>query len=435
MAETDTETDTETEASSLHVPLEKPPLAFTLNVRKIVVKVLAGGIRVPAFQRPLRWQAPDVVKLFDSILRGYPIGSLLFWKRPMGADPELRIGNARISVPATQEGWYIVDGQQRITSLSAALLDLKPDGRQALDGSLRSRRGRSSSPVLSRSAKSISTSRCPSWEIYRRLGRWLRDCTLDEATQSYVENVQARILDYELPAYLMDTDDDKALMGVFARLNSTGVRMRTDEVFHALLGTRARSDGPLDLSSLQAACDLDGFGQPPRQEVLKAVLAMSGIDPTRRLEDLGEEVTDRLVSATDAREALQRTVAFLQAARGGDEDPGAGTPAYCFLPYPVVFVILARWFHLFPEPDATTRRELALALARGGDGRSPAGGGVGDAASGRPHRAGPTGRVAPRLTGRGSRARTNRLEPEPLRREKRVEPRGGADASVAGAAG
>ena len=354
----------ETETNSLHVPLEKPPLAFTLNVRKIVVKVAAGEIRVPAFQRPLRWQASDVVKLFDSILRGYPIGSLLFWKQSMAADPALRIGNARIAAPATQEGWYIVDGQQRITTLAAALLDLNQTGdKRWMVHFDPSRNVFLSGPIASREVgKHVPLSALGD---LRRLGRWFRDCALDESTQSYVETVQARILDYELPAYLMDTDDAEALMGVFARLNSTGVRMRTDEVFHALLGTRARSHGPFDLSSLQAACDLDGFGQPPRQEVLKAVLAMSGIDPTRRLEDLGEEVTDTLVSAADAREALQRTVAFLQASAGVNDEPGAGIPAYCFLPYPVVFVILARWFHLFPEPDATTRRELSRWLWRG----------------------------------------------------------------------
>jgi hypothetical protein len=107
----------------------------------------------------------------------------------------------------------------------------------------------------------------------RRLSRWLRDCTLEEALQTHVEAVQQRLLDYELPAYLMDTENPEGLKGAFARLNSTGVRMRPDEVFQALLGTNARSQGPLDLDSIQAACDLDGFGQPPRPEILKAVLA------------------------------------------------------------------------------------------------------------------------------------------------------------------
>lgn len=84
----------------LHAPLERPPQALTLNVRRLLGKVLAGEIRVPDFQRPLRWRSADVVKLFDSILKGYPIGALLFWKRPAPADSALRIGGARLAVPA-----------------------------------------------------------------------------------------------------------------------------------------------------------------------------------------------------------------------------------------------------------------------------------------------------------------------------------------------
>ena len=353
----------EAESINLHVPLEKPPQALTMNVRKILGKVVLGEIRVPAFQRPLRWQSTDVVKLFDSILRGYPIGSLLFWKRAVPADLQLRIGNARISAPASAEGWYIVDGQQRITALAAALLDLDHDGDKRWTARFDPVSHRFLSGPAAPAEQGLHVPLSALGDL-RRLSRWLRDCALDDDLQSYVEVVQQRLLDYEIPAYLMDTEDPEALKGVFARLNSTGVRMRPDEVFQALLGTGTRGRGPLDLSSLQQACDLDGFGQPPRQEILKAVLAMSGHDPSKRLEDLDEGVIDKLASATDATEALQRTVAFLQSPPEA-ADPGAGIPAYAFLPYPVVFVILARWFHLFPDPDATTRRDLAHWLWRG----------------------------------------------------------------------
>lgn len=112
----------------LFVPLDKPPTAFSLTVRKLLGRVQAGEVRVPAFQRPLRWHATDVVRLFDSILKGYPIGSLLFWKQPLPADPALQIGGARVRVEAIPDGWFIVDGQQRTTALAASLLDLDHHG-------------------------------------------------------------------------------------------------------------------------------------------------------------------------------------------------------------------------------------------------------------------------------------------------------------------
>jgi Protein of unknown function DUF262 len=353
----------ETSPNSLHFPLEKPPQAFSLTVRKVLGKVSSGEIRVPDFQRPLRWKASDVVKLFDSILKGYPVGSLLFWKRTMMPGAAIRIGSALLDAPAVQEGWYIVDGQQRTTAMAAALLDLDQadDLRWMVRFDPLSDTFLSGPPPPEQVGRHVPLSALGD---LRRLSRWLRDCLLDEDTQSRVEAVQQRLLDYELPAYLMDTENPEALKGVFARLNSTGVRMRPDEVFQALLGTQSRNRGPLDLGSLQQACDLDGFGQPPRPEILKAVLAMSGLDPSRRLEDLGEQAPSKLVSASDAVEALRHTVAFFQASLLEDQ-PGPGIPAYSFIPYPVAFVLLSRWFHLFPEADATIRIELSRWLWRG----------------------------------------------------------------------
>ncbi len=351
------------EPSRLHVPLEKPPQALNVTVRRLLGKVLAGEIRVPDFQRPLRWQASDVVKLFDSILKGYPIGSLLLWKKSAPAEPNLVIGSAKINAPPVDGAWYIVDGQQRITALAASLLDLNhgQETRWTVRFDPISNKFLSGPAPLAMVSQHVPASALGD---LRRLSRWLRSCSLDEATQSRLEEVQQTLLDYEIPAYLMDTEDPKALMGVFARLNSTGVRMRPDEVFHALFGARARSQGPLDLAELQTACDLDGFGEPPRADVMRAVLAMSGQDPSRQIEDMGDDALAQVVGTETAREALQRTVAFLQAPPNAEE-PGAGIPAYRLLPYPVVFVILARWFHAFPESEPNVCRELSRWLWRG----------------------------------------------------------------------
>ncbi len=348
----------------MYAALPKAPAAVSLTVRKLIQRVEAGAIRVPSFQRPLRWGVDDVEKLFDSILRGYPIGSLLFWKKGLPAE-KITIGSAAVDAPAAPDGWYIVDGQQRTTALAASLLDLdqKGDRRWSVRYDPRERRFRTDplSPPDSRIHVPLSV-----LGDLRRLGRWLRDDSdLAPEEQRHVEDVQQRILDYELPCYVVETDDVSALRGVFARLNSTGVRMQAHEVFQALLGRdgSAPASRALDLAALQRACDLDGFGQPARSEVLKAVLAMSGLDPSKRLEDLGGEVPP-LVDQDDAAEALRRTVEFFQANRN-DDSPGAGIPAYAFVPYPVAFVILARWFFLFPASGATARRSLAQWLWRG----------------------------------------------------------------------
>ncbi len=353
--------------TELFRPLPKAPSALSLTVRKLITRVSEGAVRVPRFQRPLRWTGQDVLKLFDSILKGYPIGALLFWKRPFPAS-QVVVGQAAIDVPQVDDGWYIVDGQQRTTALAAALLDLNqqadlrwqlyfdPDKNRFLPAA-------SSELIVERHVPLSALG------DIRRLGRWVRDHEVGEKTLDHIERVQQRLLDYEIPAYVLDTDEEDSLRGVFARLNSTGVRMRADEVFQALLGSG--DGGPsakrrsVDLGRLQVAADVDGFGEPPRAEVLKALLAMSGIDPTRRLEDLEEGSLRQLVGQEEAEEAVMRAAAFLLAPPDAAEESGCGIPAYAFIPYPVVFVLLTRWFHLFPDPAPEIRRTLAQWVWRG----------------------------------------------------------------------
>ena len=46
---------------------------------KLVKRVAAGKIRVPKFQRDFVWKQSDLSALLDSVLRGFPIGSILVW--------------------------------------------------------------------------------------------------------------------------------------------------------------------------------------------------------------------------------------------------------------------------------------------------------------------------------------------------------------------
>jgi hypothetical protein len=100
--------------------LDTRPNAITYDLEELVEKAWAGQVRIPHFQRPFRWGREDVRRLFDSVLKGYPIGSVLLWLRPAPRQ-ELVLGNLRIDAEATDHALWVVDGQQRITSLANAL--------------------------------------------------------------------------------------------------------------------------------------------------------------------------------------------------------------------------------------------------------------------------------------------------------------------------
>lgn len=67
--------------SSLH----KRPDAATYAIEDLVPLARKGTLRLPSLQRLFKWQPTDVRDLFDSIYRGFPIGTLLLWKKPAEA--------------------------------------------------------------------------------------------------------------------------------------------------------------------------------------------------------------------------------------------------------------------------------------------------------------------------------------------------------------
>lgn len=89
-----------------------------LSVREILDSVYRGQIRIPAFQRGFVWEPDRVAFLIDSIYKGYPFGSLLFWRTNEQLRTERQLGPFELPDPdADFPIDYVLDGQQRITSI------------------------------------------------------------------------------------------------------------------------------------------------------------------------------------------------------------------------------------------------------------------------------------------------------------------------------
>lgn len=85
-------------------------------IETIVSWVKSGEIAIPEIQRPFVWNATKVRDLMDSLYQGYPIGYLIAWKNPY----------VRLKDGTLAEGKKIlIDGQQRVTALTAAILGQK----------------------------------------------------------------------------------------------------------------------------------------------------------------------------------------------------------------------------------------------------------------------------------------------------------------------
>lgn len=90
----------------------------TLTVNQLIEKIDTGELGLPELQRPFIWKDTKVRELFDSMLRGYPIGYLMLWECP-ALDKKVHIGIEKHSYDYPKE--VIIDGQQRLTSLYAVM--------------------------------------------------------------------------------------------------------------------------------------------------------------------------------------------------------------------------------------------------------------------------------------------------------------------------
>jgi hypothetical protein len=79
----------------------------------ILTWVKSGEIAIPEIQRPFVWEATKVRNLLDSLYEGYPVGYLIAWR-----NPTVKLKDGTHSAGKR----VLIDGQQRVTALMAALL-------------------------------------------------------------------------------------------------------------------------------------------------------------------------------------------------------------------------------------------------------------------------------------------------------------------------
>lgn len=82
-------------------------------IETLLTWVKSGEIAIPEIQRPFVWDATKVRNLLDSLYRGFPVGYLIAWRNPT---VKLKDGT-----PSAGKR-ILIDGQQRVTALMAALL-------------------------------------------------------------------------------------------------------------------------------------------------------------------------------------------------------------------------------------------------------------------------------------------------------------------------
>lgn len=333
--------------------LRRKPEARAETVEYLVGMVLQGEVRVPTFQRGLKWTAKDVIDLLDSICRGYPIGSLLFWKRPADAK-RLHVGPLLVEAPEMSSASWVIDGQQRITAIAASLARDEPIPKKPIDPYVvyfDPEEERFQSPPA---RGEIPTTWIPATLLLdaSRLSEWVVDWPhfRDVRLRQALFEAGKRLREYSVPLYVVDTDNESLLKEIFYRVNSAGQRLTWNEIHDALFGKTGRA--PSTLESLGDRLSELGMGRVEEDTLLQCLLSVRGLDVTQNLAEHRRRDPSVLKNAVrDALPPLRHALSFLR--------ESAEIPHLRLLPRVLPLIVLARFFAVHPEPSARSRELLA----------------------------------------------------------------------------
>lgn len=107
------------------------------GVHTYLENLMKKNYQIPTFQREIVWNRDQVKELWDSIYKFYPLGSILVWKTDIKLQNHRSIGGHIITEEDNRtEFQYILDGQQRTTSLLTSLYGGKIEGKSNFDPTL-----------------------------------------------------------------------------------------------------------------------------------------------------------------------------------------------------------------------------------------------------------------------------------------------------------
>ncbi len=307
--------------------------------------VLAGEVVLPRFQRDFVWSRQQILDLLDSVVRNYPIGSVLLWQSTEELAAQRTV--AGLAVEKRRYGYparYIIDGQQRIATICGSLY-WQPDGDPEsrwnivydLEGELFRHRADLDEP--------------PEHQIPMRL---FQDAAVYFQRLASVASPELRergkllynrLMNYQIAVITLQDITSDEVAKVFERINSTATPLTVVDLMRAATWS-PDFDLREEIDRLLGVLDEKKYGRVDRKTILRTISAAAGFGFSRsdigRLRELPEEDLRAAVNA--AGEAAKRAVDFLTTQ--------IHTPRAEALPYYNQFALLVEIFRQLPKPSA-----------------------------------------------------------------------------------
>ncbi|MEJ1156928.1 DUF262 domain-containing protein [Prosthecomicrobium sp. N25] len=266
-------------------------MPYTATTISNVVEKINRSYFLPAIQRPFVWDPEQVVALFDSLLKGYPISSFLFWDiarenrqnwQIYRFAENFRFGEIHNEIAETdgRDVTLVLDGQQRLTSLLIGLrgsftvkskwkrwenpdawqrkrlyLDLLIDPSVPIASGEDDIEGRYGLQLLEKAPRSNANSvwikvgdilDYPGEEAFDRYKDTLLDSISDRLTRSdertmtrNIDRLYRMVWKDEIICYYTEKDQDyDRVLGIFVRANDGGTKLSKSDLMLSVITSK-----------------------------------------------------------------------------------------------------------------------------------------------------------------------------------------------------
>lgn len=329
----------------------------------LFLEIDAGEIKLPRFQREFVWDKEQSAKLIDSILKGFPIGTFIFWKTKEELRSYKELGYHKL--PETPKGdyaQYILDGQQRVTSLYAIRkgiritkdgkeidykdifinldYDAETDEQIVVTEKVDGKRYESVHDVLSK----------PMGSFYKTLGH-------DQADK--IQAYKTTLTTYDFSTITIKDYPIEVACEVFSRINTGGTELTVFEIMVAKTYDETKGfdlaeryevlrDGSDDEKECLAGAKFETL---PASIVMQCVAAVT-LKAVRKRDILKIKRETFIASWEPMKMALFMAIDFIRSE--------LGVPVSQLVPYPAAVVPLAYFFHAIGNKKANNAQTRLL---------------------------------------------------------------------------
>lgn len=331
-------------------PIPKDPQPSVDRIDELARRIRSGDILLPKFQRDFVWDRSQIRDLLDSIVRKYPIGSILLWQSRQELRSENRIADLEIQLPKPDYPVnYLLDGQQRLSTICGSLFwnGKNPQSVWNIAYDLRTRSFVHLDALDDPPQHQVRMNKLGDPAVFYK---WFT--TLDalsaadrEQLKQNADDLFNRFKDYKIAVVTLGDMSIQDVAPIFERINSTGTQLTIVDLMRA--ATWSTDFDLIDaIDGVRETLAGKAFGGLERKAILRTISAAAGGGfSAGSIDELRKHKPAALKSAVaGTEEAYKRAVDFLATQ--------IRIPTDAVVPYSNQVVVLAELFRLLPVPSA-----------------------------------------------------------------------------------